>query len=223
MNKIYGPGNDPEARLALVVKSVQDEKAASSSNLEQGTYLECFRGTDLKRTLAAMLIYGSANLAGAAFLSQAIYFLIISGLEAIHAFDVSIGGFGLACVIIVFSWLFAGKVKNRTAFKAGLIINGIVMLVVGCLYYSGSKGALWATAVLMSVTPLSEETFELTHHRSVQISFQTSLLQGLGFPIAAELSKLRLRAKTISICIIFQTSTTCKHYLASTIAYVCAY
>lgn len=35
------------------------------------------------------------------------------------------------------------------------------------------------------------------------------MLQGLGFPIAAELSKLRLRAKTISLCIIFQTSTTC--------------
>lgn len=149
MSQIYGPSNDPEARLAILVKSVRDERASSTSGVEQGSYFECFRGTDLRRTVAAMLIYGSANLAGAAFLSQAIYFLIVSGLEAIHAFDVSIGGFGLACLIIVASWLVAGKVKNRTAFNVGLILNFIVMLIVGCLYYSSNRGALWATAVLM--------------------------------------------------------------------------
>jgi hypothetical protein len=40
------------------------------------------------------------------------------------------------------------------------------------------------------------------------ISLGTSLLQGMGWPIAAELSSYRLRAKTISIGIISQTLST---------------
>jgi hypothetical protein len=43
------------------------------------------------------------------------------------------------------------------------------------------------------------------------ISFQISLLQGMGWPIAAELSSLRLRAKTMSIAIIVQTLSTCMY------------
>lgn len=147
MTQIYGAKNDPDARLACLIKTIRDEK--ENNQHEEGTYLECFQGTDLKRTLAVMLIYGAANFAGAAFLAQAIYFLIIAGLPAIHAFDVAIGGFGLACCIIVSSWFLMEKVRNRTAFYLGLVINFLAMLVVGCLYYSSSKGALWAIAAIM--------------------------------------------------------------------------
>jgi hypothetical protein len=152
MMKIYGAKNDPEARLACLIKTMSDEKASEGQG--KGTYLECFRGTDLKRTLAVMFLYASANFAGAAFLAQAIYFLIIAGLPAIHSFDVAIGGFGLACIIIISSWFVAGKVRNRLAFYVGLVINFVVMLVIGCLYYSSAKGALWAIAVLMYVKRL---------------------------------------------------------------------
>lgn len=147
MVKIYGERNDPTARLACLIKTIREEK--SGNELEKGTYIECFKGKDLKRTLAVILIYTAANFAGAAFLAQAIYFLIIAGLPAIHSFDVAIGGFGLACVIIVASWFIADKVRNRTAFNVGLVVNFIGMLVVGALYYSSSKNALWAIAVLM--------------------------------------------------------------------------
>lgn len=147
MTKIYGAQNDPDARLASLIKTIREEKA--NDTLEKGTYLECFQGKDLRRTLAAILIYTAANFAGAAFLAQAIYFLIIAGLPAIHAFDVSIGGFGLACVIIVASWFMMEKIRNRTAFYAGLVMNFIAMLVVGALYYKSGTGSLWAIAAIM--------------------------------------------------------------------------
>lgn len=147
MVRIYGNHNDPDARLACLIQTIRNEKANSQN--EEGSYIECFKGTDLKRTLAVMLIYGTANLAGAAFLAQAIYFLIIAGLPAIHAFDVSIGGFALACFIIVGTWFLMERVRNRTAFYVGIVINFAAMIVIGCLYYSSSKGALWAIAAIM--------------------------------------------------------------------------
>jgi len=142
--------------------------------------------------LTVVFLYATANLGGAAFLSQSIYFLIIAGLPAIHAFDISIGGFGLACIIIVCTWFIGDKIRRRTGVLAGLILNFFMMLIVGCLYYNSSTGSLWGIAVLMNI----------------DISLQTSLLQGMGWPIAAELSSYRLRAKTISIGIISQTFST---------------
>jgi Sugar (and other) transporter len=146
MTTIYGPSNDVDARLAYLIKIIREE---SANEQERGTYFDCFKGTDLKRTLTVMLIYTAANFAGAAFLAQSLYFLIIAGLPAIHSFDVSIGGFGLACIIIVASWFVGDRIHRRTGFLAGLIINFICMLIVGALYYSKQKGALWAIAVFM--------------------------------------------------------------------------
>jgi hypothetical protein len=143
---IYGKGNDPDARLAYLIKIIREER---HSEHDRGTYFDCFKGTDLKRTVTVMLIYTAANFAGAAFLSQSIYFLITAGLPAIHSFDVSIGGFGLACIIIVASWFVGDYIHRRTGFLAGLAINFVCMLIVGCLYYSKAKGALWAIAVVM--------------------------------------------------------------------------
>lgn len=190
MTKIYGPNSDIDARLANLIKTIRDEQ--SQHELESGTYFECFKGKDLKRTLTVIFLYTTSNFGGAAFLAQSIYFLIIAGLPAIHAFDVSIGGFGLACIIIVSSWFVGDRIRRRTGVMVGLVINFAGMLVVGCLYYSKTTGSLWAIAVIMNLL----------------ISLGTSLLQGMGWPIAAELSSYRLRAKTISAGVIAQTLST---------------
>ena len=147
MTRIYGKADDVDARLAYLIKTIREEK--SNHSLESGTYFECFKSKDLKRTLTVIFLYTAANIGGAAFLAQSIYFLIIAGLPAIHAFDVSIGGFGLACIIIVSSWFIMNKISRRTGFMAGCIINFVIMLIVGALYYSPGNGSLWAIAVLM--------------------------------------------------------------------------
>jgi MFS family permease len=147
MTKIYGPNNDVDARLANLIKTIQDEQ--SQHELESGSYIECFKGKDLKRTLTVVFLYTTSNMGGAAFLAQSIYFLIIAGLPAIHAFDVSIGGFGLACIIIVTTWFIGDRIRRRTGVMVGLVVNFLGMLTVGCLYYNKSTGALWAIAVIM--------------------------------------------------------------------------
>lgn len=56
------------------------------------------------------------------------------------------------------------------------------------------------------IFPTSDEHF-LTLCRNVVIALQTSLIQGMEFPSAAELSSLRLPAKTLSIGITTQSFT----------------
>lgn len=187
MGLIYGKSNSVDARLAFLTKEIREEQA--SRELQSGSYLECFKGTDLKRTMTVVFIYSAVNWGGAALLTQSIYFLIIAGLPAIHAFDVSIGGFGLAMIIVVTSWAIESKFRRRDAFMFGCVLNFLMMLIIGALYYAPGKGALWGIAVLMNIL----------------IAFQTSFIQAMGYPIAAEVSSYKLRAKTLSIGVISQT------------------
>jgi MFS family permease len=154
--------------------------------------MSCFRGTDSKRTATTALLFSLTNLAGAAFLSQNIYFLITAGLEAVHSFDIGIGGFAFAAILIACSGLYLQKVSRRNAIISGLIFNLVFMIIIGALYFAPGRGAIWAIAILMNVL----------------ISFQAAILQGVGWAVAAEVPTPNLRAKTLSLGLCGQTLTT---------------
>jgi hypothetical protein len=118
---------------------------------QKATYLDCFRGTDRKRTLTVCLLQLGNSLIGSALLTQNIYFLTLGGLPVIHAFDINIGGFCLALVIMPFTWYFGDKVGRRPLYLGGVIGNIIAMGVIGSLGYAptSDKGAIWAIAVLL--------------------------------------------------------------------------
>jgi SP family general alpha glucoside:H+ symporter-like MFS transporter len=90
-------------------------------------------------------------LIGSAFLTQNIYFLTLGGLSVIHAFDINIGGFCLALLIMPFTWYFGDKVGRRTLYLGGVIGNIIAMAVIGGLGYAppSNKAAIWAIAVIL--------------------------------------------------------------------------
>lgn len=96
-----------------------------------------------------MFLFAIVNLAGAPFLAQSIYFLISVGLPAIHVFDISVGGFGLAIIIIIVSGILLKNIARRTVLFWGTFINFLFMVVVGGLYYAPGNGPKWAIAILM--------------------------------------------------------------------------
>lgn len=189
MRKIYGP-NQADERLEYEIRAIQAEQEFEANN--KATYMACFQGTNRKRSLTVAFLYSTANIGGASFLAQNIYFLITAGLEAVHCFDVGICGFGLAVLIILTSGVYLKYVNRRNVVLIGLVLNLVVMVIIGALYWADKKGGRWAIAVLMNIL----------------ISLQSSLLQGAGWPIAAEIPSYSLRAKTLSIGICAQTFTT---------------
>ncbi|KAH8669049.1 general substrate transporter [Xylariales sp. PMI_506] len=186
MRRIYGKNGDAEARYAVLERTIQEEQV--NSELETGSYLDCFKRADIHRTLSAVFIYTVQGWGGASFLQQSIYVMIEAGLPAIHAFDVSIGGFGLSVLIIFCSWFGMGLFRRRHALITGIWINLIGMILIGGLFYAPGIGPLWAIAVLMNLL----------------IAIQTSFIQAVGYSIAAEVSSYRLRGKTISLATISQ-------------------
>jgi hypothetical protein len=147
MQKLYSSNFSIDDRIAYLVKTISEEQ--EQERISAGSYLDCFKGTNLKRTLTVMFLYSTANLGGAAFLSQSIYFLLTLGLPSVHIFDISIGGFGLAITIIVLTGIIGKFVTRRRMLLAGCLINLAFLVVIGCLYYAPGMGPAWAIAVLM--------------------------------------------------------------------------
>lgn len=147
MARIYGKDNHIDARLAHLQAGIRQEMDRD----QRPTYLDCFRGSDRKRTLTVCLIQLGTGLIGTAFLAQNIYFLTLGGLPVLHAFDINIGGFCLALLIMPLSWYLGDMVGRRPLYLGGVIGNIIVMGVVGGLGYApvSDKGAIWAIAVLL--------------------------------------------------------------------------
>jgi hypothetical protein len=148
LSRLYGSNNNIDARFAILRKQVEKERHEILQN-GTGGYLELFKGANLKRTFTVFWLFLGAGLNGASLLSQNIYFLIIAGLPAIHAFDVGIGGFGLAILTIVASWFCMEKIGRRLIWLTGVSVNILVMAVIGALYYAHNHSSLWAIAILM--------------------------------------------------------------------------
>ncbi|KAJ5703241.1 MFS general substrate transporter [Penicillium malachiteum] len=123
MTLIYGEGNSIDDRLSYLEKVIVEEHERKET--EAGSYTDCFKGPDLRRTFTVMFLYTAQNWGGSALLAQSIYFLIIAGLPAIHAFDVSIGGFALSLIIIVLSWFLSDKSKRNflISFQTSLFLG----------------------------------------------------------------------------------------------------
>lgn len=147
LERLYGRDNEIEARLAHMALSIRLEEQQALC-YGAGSYADLLKGSNLKRIdgcvdvrriwLRWCMSLGSSNLLS-----------LIAGLEAIHSYDVAIGGFGIAIFAIVASWFLTGK---RAIFLVSAAVNCIVMSVIGELYYSHNKGALWAVAIIMYVS-----------------------------------------------------------------------
>ncbi|CZR69445.1 related to MFS sugar permease [Phialocephala subalpina] len=108
LERLHGCNNEIEARLAHMALGIRLEEEQALRH-GAGSYVDLFKGSNFKRTLTVSWMFIGFGFAGACLLAQAIYFLIIAGLEAIHSYDVAIGGFGIAIFAIVASWFLTEK------------------------------------------------------------------------------------------------------------------
>lgn len=191
LSRLYGKDNSIDARLAHLQAGILRELQKDAST--DASYLDCFKGTDLKRTLTVCLLMFGNGLIGTAFLTQNIYFITLAGLPVIHAFDINIAGFGLALIIMPLTWLFGDRIGRRPLYLVGVIGNILGLATVGGLGYATSKsGPVWAIAVLMNLL----------------IVWQQPTNSMVTWSMSPELSSYRLRQHTQSISIMVQAFTS---------------
>lgn len=159
---------------------------ALEQKITRGTsYLDCFRGTDLRRTEIVCMVWAIQNLSGNTFSNYSTYFLEQAGLPTSNAYAFAMGQYGINMVGVFGAWfLMTLGIGRRSLYLfglCGLFIMLFVMGFLGLVPESGREKASMATGCLMLIWALF-----------YQLSVGT-----VCYSLVAELSTRRLQIKTV--------------------------
>ncbi|KAF5551683.1 sugar transporter [Fusarium mexicanum] len=158
---------DPKNAIAMMSRTIETEH---DMNI-QGSYLDCFRGENRRRTEIAM--------------NYITYFFTLAGLSSSDAFKLSLGNAGLAFVGTVSSWFMMTRFGWRRFYLGGLCAMLPLMSLVGFLDLATAdkSNIRWAQSALLLVW-----------------FFCYGISIGpIPYGIAANIGASNLRVKTISL------------------------
>lgn len=149
------------------------------------SYLDCFRGTDLRRTEIVCMAWAIQNLSGNAFSGYSTYFLQQAGLSPSKSYDFALGQYGINMGGVLGAWfLMSMGLGRRTLYLGGLCGLCTMLMIMGFLGLvpesHRDQGAL-ATGAMMIVWALF---YQLT-------------VGTVCYSLVAELSTRRLQIKTV--------------------------
>ncbi len=85
------------------------------------SYLDCFRGTDLRRTEIVCMVWAIQNLSGNSFSGYSTYFLEQAGLDPSTSYDFALGQYGINMAGVFGAWfLMTCGIGRRSLYLYGL-------------------------------------------------------------------------------------------------------
>jgi MFS transporter, SP family, general alpha glucoside:H+ symporter len=105
----------------------EHEKALSAGT----SYLDCFKGIDLRRTEVACLTWACQNMCGSAFMGYSTYFYKMAGLPTEQAFNLSLAQYALGFFGTVGSWGLMAYLGRRTLYTGGLFLLLLILVGIG--------------------------------------------------------------------------------------------
>lgn len=181
LRKLYGPKVDLDAKLMALEATIAEEAAANS---QQGSLIQCFRGTDRIRTAISTGIFACQHFVGIIFvLGYSTYFFQLAGLSDTQSFNLGVGVTGAGLAAIILSWLVMNTFGRRPVFVYGMFMMTTILMLIGILDVVPTKGAKWGQAILIVIYAF--------------IYFAS--LGAMAFAILGEASSTSLRAPTIAL------------------------
>ena len=182
VQRLMAKTEQPNAKsvVAMMIHTNNIEKDITEGH----SYLDCFKGTDLRRTEISCVIFAGQVLAGSSFAYSATYFFEQAGLNSSNAYKLGLGGTAIAFVGTIMSWGLMRVLGRRTIYLWGMAGMSLCLFIIGLLTLAnGSGGTVWAQSVLCIIW-----------------LFFFSLSAGpIGWAIPAEVSSSRLRSKTVCL------------------------
>jgi SP family general alpha glucoside:H+ symporter-like MFS transporter len=170
-----------EETIAMMVHTTALEEKFT----EGSSYLDCFRGTDLRRTEIVCMIWAIQNLSGNSFSGYSSYFLEQAGLAPDQAYKFTLGQYAINMAGVFGAWfLMSVGIGRRSLYLYGLCCLCTILLVIGFLGlvpHEHREAASNATGYMMIVWALA---YQLT-------------VGTVCYSLVAELSTRRLQIKTV--------------------------
>lgn len=175
------PDFDADKTIAMMEHTNQLEQEISSGT----SYLDCFKGVDLRRTEICTAAWVAQSICGSTFIGYSTTFYEQAGLPTVDAFDMSMGLYAIAAVGTLLSWWVMTFVGRRRIYLIGTATMCVILFIVGMLGIApkSNKAVSWAVGSMILV-------FAFVYDSTVG---------PVCYSLVAEMSSTRLRAKTIVI------------------------
>jgi SP family general alpha glucoside:H+ symporter-like MFS transporter len=172
---------DIDATVEVMAYTNELEQEASQG----ATYVDCFRGYNLRRTEIACLTWGVQQICGTTLMNNSTYFFQQAGMDTSNAFNLTMAQYGIGFAGVFFAWSLMIHIGRRTLYLWGLFVLSILLLGIGVTGVIAPKNssAYWASGALLLV-------FSFCY----QVTVGT-----VCYSIVSEITSVRLRAKTISL------------------------
>merc|ERR1712000_529245 len=172
---------DADETIGMMVHTTALEEKITAG----ASYLDCFKGCDLRRTEIVCMVWAAQNLSGNTFSNYSSYFLKQAGLSERNSYAFAMGQYSINIVGVFGAWgLMTLGLGRRSLFLYGLCLLFSMLLILGFLGLvpesNRDQGAL-ATGSIMVCWALF-----------YQLSVGT-----ITYSLVAELSSRRLQIKTI--------------------------
>jgi SP family general alpha glucoside:H+ symporter-like MFS transporter len=146
------------------------------------TYMDCFKGVDLRRTEITCLTWVIQQTSGSPMIGWATYFMLQAGLNESNAFSLGVGASAMGFVGTVGSWFLMPHFGRRTLYLWGQAVMFVILMILGGLGIPElSSNIGWASGALILVLTF---TYDFT-------------VGPVCYSLVAELPSTRLRIKTV--------------------------
>lgn len=105
--------------LDNMVRMMEQTNEYEKSINEGTSYLNCFKGVDLRRTEIVCAVWLVQTLCGSTFMGYSTYFYQQAGLEVSASFSMSLGQYALGLIGVVVSWFLMPHFGRRTLYVWG--------------------------------------------------------------------------------------------------------
>ncbi|KAJ0424435.1 general substrate transporter [Aspergillus carlsbadensis] len=180
LNKLSLTGDEGERRLALIEPTLEDVRAET----EGVTYVECFRRSNLRRTIIAIMPYCIQSFSGISFVAGYFtYYLQLAGYSTDLSYRIQIAQPVVSIVGNLMAAATVDYVGRRNLTFYGLIILTAFLLITGSLAVGGSPAEIRGTVA-----------FILIYSWWYNVSIGST-----AFSLLSEVATSRLRVKTVAI------------------------
>ncbi|OJJ42233.1 hypothetical protein ASPZODRAFT_2122619 [Penicilliopsis zonata CBS 506.65] len=175
--------NDPDFDADKAIAMMQHTNELEQEISAGTSYLDCFKGVDLRRTEICTAAWVTQSICGSTFIGYSTTFYEQAGLPTVDAFDMSMAQYAIAGIGTLLSWWVMTFVGRRKIYLVGTATMCVVLFIVGMLGIAPKSNTTvsWAIGSMILVLAFVYD----------------STVGPVCYSLVAEMSSTRLRAKTI--------------------------
>ncbi|KAM0544487.1 hypothetical protein ACHAPJ_011781 [Fusarium lateritium] len=178
---------ETEKRLAVIALTLEEVKKETAG----AGFLECFRKSNLRRTIISIAPMSIQALCGVFFVAAySTYYQQLAGYTSHESFTLGIVQQVLSMLGNITSWFLIDRVGRRNLTIWGLALLTVILMITGGLAVIGTPAAIKGTVGLLLV----------------YCYFYNCTIGATAYSVLTEIATSRLRAKTASISLALQNS-----------------